>query len=216
MTDDDCGTGSSSISGIAFRTTAGNYPTKYDNGLFFADYTRRCIWFAPASSATAAPDFTSVEQFANLRRSGDTSGGAVWVGTTPAGDIIYADYDRNEIRAIHYYPALPPNAAFTATPMSGPTPLDVDFDASTSNDPNGDPISYAVGPRRRRPVRRRDRGSAERVYTTPGNVTVGLKVTAGGDTDTAFKTINVGTRADGDHHRGPPLPSRGRSATRSP
>ena len=40
VTDDDCGTGSSSISGIAFRTTAGNYPTKYDNGLFFADYTR--------------------------------------------------------------------------------------------------------------------------------------------------------------------------------
>ncbi len=193
MTDDDCGTGSSSISGIAFRTTAGNYPTKYDNGLFFADYTRRCIWFAPASSATANPDFTSIEQFANLRRSGDTSGGAVWVGTTPAGDIIYADYDRNEIRAIHYYQALPPNAAFTATPTSGPTPLDVDFDASASNDPNGDPITYQWDLDGDGQFDDATGVSAEQVYTSPGNVTVGLKVTAGGDTDTAFKTINVGT-----------------------
>ena len=49
----------------------------------------------------------TIEQFANLRRSGDTNGGAVWVGVTPAGDIIYADYDRNEVRQIRYVPGRP-------------------------------------------------------------------------------------------------------------
>jgi glucose/arabinose dehydrogenase len=191
VTNDDCGTGSSSISGIAFRTTAGNYPSKYDNGLFFADYTRRCIWFAPASSGTANPDFTSIEQFANLRRSGDTSGGAVYVGVTPAGDIIYADYDRQEIRAIHYNAALPPNAAFTATPTSGPAPLDVDFDASASNDPNGDPMTFAWDWNNDGVYD--DSGVTQsHTFTTLGNITVRLRVTAGGDTDTASRVINVG------------------------
>ena len=191
VTNDDCGTGSSSISGIAFRTTAGNYPSKYDNGLFFADYTRRCIWFAPASSGTANPDFTSIEQFANLRRSGDTSGGAVYVGVTPAGDVIYADYDRQEIRAIHYNAALPPNAAFTATPTSGPAPLDVDFDASASNDPNGDPMTFDWDWNNDGVYD--DSGVTQsHTFTTLGNVTVRLRVTAGGDTDTASRVINVG------------------------
>jgi len=198
VTDDDCGTGSSSISGIAFRTTAGNYPTKYDNGLFFSDYTRRCIWFAPASSATATPDFTSIEQFANLRRSGETSGGAVYVGATPAGDIIYADYDRNEIRAIRYYPALPPNASFTATPTSGPAPLTVDFDASASNDPNGDAMSFAWDFEGDGTYD--DTGvTASHTYNAVGDVTVRLKVTAGGDIDTTSRIINVGNT--------PPVPT---------
>ncbi len=40
-TGDGCGTGSSAIAGVTFRTTAGNYPSTYDNGLFFTDYTRK-------------------------------------------------------------------------------------------------------------------------------------------------------------------------------
>ena len=190
---DGCGTGSSSISGVAFRTTTGNYPTSYDNGIFFSDYTRRCIWFAPASSATATPDFDSIERFANLRRTGETSGGAVWVGTTPAGDIIYTDYDRNEVRAIRYYPALPPNASFTATPTAGPAPLDVDFDASASDDPNGDAMSFAWDFDNDGVYEPGDTGvSISHTFSTVGDVTVRLKVTAGGDIDTTSRIINVG------------------------
>ncbi len=37
---------------------------------------------------------------------------------------------------------LPPQARFTATPTSGTSPLSVNFDASTSTDPDGQIVSY--------------------------------------------------------------------------
>ncbi len=40
---DGCPTGSSSISGLAFYN-GGNYPASYSGALFFADYSRGCIW----------------------------------------------------------------------------------------------------------------------------------------------------------------------------
>ena len=45
-----CGTGSSSISGLAFYQN-GTYPSSYRNALFFSDYSRNCLWvmFADAS-----------------------------------------------------------------------------------------------------------------------------------------------------------------------
>ena len=39
----------SSISGLAFYT-GGSYPASYAGGLFFADYSRDCIWFMPAGA----------------------------------------------------------------------------------------------------------------------------------------------------------------------
>ena len=40
-----CPTGSSSAAGIAFGSTNGsNYPSEYHGALFFADYSRDCIW----------------------------------------------------------------------------------------------------------------------------------------------------------------------------
>ena len=123
------------------------------------DYTRRCIWELPAGS-NGLPDFSARRLFANLKRpSGEADGGSVFLATAPTGDLIYADYDRGEIRRIHYYGAnVPPVASFTATPSFGPSPLSVDFDASGSTDANGDTLTLRLGPRRRRPVRRRDRG----------------------------------------------------------
>src|SRR5205085_11692030 len=38
-----CPTGSSSISGLAFNQ-GGTYPAAYQGALFFADYSRKCIW----------------------------------------------------------------------------------------------------------------------------------------------------------------------------
>jgi hypothetical protein len=49
-----CGTGSSSITGLAFYGT-GAYPALYDGALFFADYSRSCIWAMPLG-ANGDPD----------------------------------------------------------------------------------------------------------------------------------------------------------------
>ena len=41
-----CPTGSSSVAGLEFEfaATQNPYPTEYDDALFFADYSRDCIW----------------------------------------------------------------------------------------------------------------------------------------------------------------------------
>ena len=43
-----CPTGSSSIAGLQFEFTGATaYPPEYDNALYFADYSRDCIWVMP-------------------------------------------------------------------------------------------------------------------------------------------------------------------------
>ena len=56
-----CPTGSSSISGIAFYG-GGTYPATYANALFFADYSRDCIWVMRANAA-GVPDSTQISTF---------------------------------------------------------------------------------------------------------------------------------------------------------
>ena len=57
----------------------------------------------------------------------------------PSGDLVYADYDRGEIRMIHYFRAnVPPVPSFTATPSFGPAPP-TSFDAGGSTDADHDP-----------------------------------------------------------------------------
>ena len=64
--------------------------------------------------------------------------------TSPAGDLIYVDYDRQEIRRIRWYgPNQPPEARFNATPTFGPLPLTINFDASETTDPNDEKLTYA-------------------------------------------------------------------------
>ena len=47
---DACPTGSSSVSGIDFYQ-GGPYPASYDGALFFADYSRDCIWAMKADAS---------------------------------------------------------------------------------------------------------------------------------------------------------------------
>jgi len=53
---DPCPPGSSSITGLAFYP-GGSYPPEYDGALFFADYSRNCIWvmFNPTASGSPPP-----------------------------------------------------------------------------------------------------------------------------------------------------------------
>jgi len=193
---DGCGVGSSAIAGMAFLPASSGYPASYDNGLFFTDYTRNCIWFMPAGS-NGLPDVANRKLFANLARPApDTDGGAVFLTTTPTGDLLYADYDLGEIRRIHYYGAtVPPDASFTATAASSDY-LTFDFDASGSSDSNGLGLSYrwdfdgdgvydtAPSPS----------PSVSHAYAGPGtNVDVGLQVTnTASVVGTTTRTVSVG------------------------
>jgi PKD repeat protein len=59
-----CPTGSSSISGLAFYN-GGSYPATYNGALFFADYSRDCIWamFNVPSSPGSATDLVAAYGF---------------------------------------------------------------------------------------------------------------------------------------------------------
>jgi glucose/arabinose dehydrogenase/PKD repeat protein len=65
---ENCSVGSSSITGLAFYN-GGNYPPEYDGALFFADFSRNCIWtiFNPTGEgSTTTPvstmNFVSTDQ----------------------------------------------------------------------------------------------------------------------------------------------------------
>ncbi len=95
------------------------------------------------------------------------------------GDIDYAYYDGNT----------PPNAVLTATPLSGQAPLQVQFDGTTSYDPDGSIVTYtwnfgdggtADGP------------TATHSYSQAGTYTGSLRVTDNqGASDSAAFTIQV-------------------------
>jgi uncharacterized repeat protein (TIGR01451 family) len=131
-----CSTGSSSVTGLAFYT-AGSYPAAYQGALFFTDWSRHCIW-AMLPGANGAPDPSQIVTF----DSGMT-GGAVHLERGPGGDIFYVDLDNGRVQRISYFATnQPPVAVASATPNSGASPLFVQFDASGSIDPDGDPLVY--------------------------------------------------------------------------
>ncbi|MEU4216806.1 discoidin domain-containing protein [Actinoplanes sp. NPDC026623] len=126
-----CPTGGSSVSGVAFYPTAGgDYPAAYQGALFFADYTRDCIWAmrpaTPGGVPVAADRVTFAAAAAN----------PVDLAIGPGGDLYYVDA-AGTVRRIRYYAGnQPPNAVLVASPTSGPGPLTVSFDAGSSSDPD--------------------------------------------------------------------------------
>ncbi len=191
---DGCGTGSSSVTGVAFNA-ASVYPPEYDNALFFADSSRRCVWTMFAGGS-GLPDPSQRAAFVTK-----SSGRVVDIQMGPDGFLYYVDFDGGNIYRIAYYPAnVPPQAQLTAAPTSGPVPLFVQFDASASVDSeDGTALSYAwdldndgqfddgTGP------------LASTTFTTPGNHVVRVQVTDSADaTDIASVTIT------GDNS--PPVP----------
>jgi glucose/arabinose dehydrogenase len=92
---ESCPTGSSSISGLSFAFSGASspYPSDYDNALFFADYSRDCIWVMKKDpNGVPAPGLvqTFVAGAAN----------PVDVERGPAGEIYYVDFDGGTIRRI--------------------------------------------------------------------------------------------------------------------
>jgi PKD repeat protein len=136
---DGCPTANgSSISGLAFYN-GGSYPATYNGGLFFSDYTRKCIWFMPAL-ANGRPNTAQISAVIA------PAAGPVYLTIGPGGDLIYVDYDGGTIHRLTYAGGggnQPPVAAPTATPTSGAAPLAVQFSGTGSTDPEHGALTYA-------------------------------------------------------------------------
>jgi glucose/arabinose dehydrogenase len=166
-----CPTGSSSISGMAFETTS-NYPAAYDDALFFADYSRDCIW-AMRKGTNGLPDPAQRETFAAA------AANPVDLKIGPGGDLFYVDL-AGTIRRISFAGAnTPPTANIQASPTSGPAPLTVSFDGRSSSDPDpGDGIAaYSWDLNGDGTYGDATTAMASRTYTDPGTYTARLIVT---------------------------------------
>ncbi|HEX6232807.1 MAG TPA: ricin-type beta-trefoil lectin domain protein [Jiangellaceae bacterium] len=183
-----CGTGSSSISGLAFYP-GGNYPSGYRGALFFADYSRKCVW-AMRPGAGGLPDQANIVTFA-------TGYGVTGLRAGPGGDIFAVDYDNGRIvRYVYSATNNPPTAQIKAEPTSGLAPLTVAFDARSSHDADGDPLTYAWDLDGDGQYDDSTSPTVQHTYTTNGRVVVGLQVTdSKGARATATATISVGNTA---------------------
>lgn len=133
---DSCATGSSSVTGLAFLPS-GRWPAQFSNALFFADYTRNCIWYMPAG-AGGLPDPAQRALF--------VAAAATPIDLTagPGGELYYVDFLGGTLRRLrHLGSNQAPTAVATATPASGPAPLVVELDASGSTDPDAELLTYA-------------------------------------------------------------------------
>ena len=186
-----CPTGSSSAAGIAFEPANGGYPSEYHGALFFADYSRDCIW-AMLPGSDSVPDPTQIRTFA--------AGAAnpVHLQIAPGGDLFYVDFDGGTIRRVSFTPAnQSPTAVATATPTAGPAPLAVQFDGSGSSDPDaGDTLSYAWDLDGDGQYDDSTVVAPSHTFTSQGVYTASLRVTdSHGAASTAAVTISVGNTA---------------------
>ena len=121
VANETCPNGSSSISGMAFYGGT-SYPSQYNGALFFADYSRNCIWVV-FKDANGVPSMSTRTKFA------DPASGPVDLQVGPNGDLFYVDFNGGTVRRITYGSAPPP----PPPPPSGSTYLsDLDWTSMTN------------------------------------------------------------------------------------
>jgi uncharacterized repeat protein (TIGR01451 family) len=186
---ESCPTGSSSVAGIAFYQ-GGPYPAAYDGALFFADYSRDCIW-AMRAGANGLPNKNDIVTFAASAEN------PVALEIGPGGDLFYPDFDGGAIRRVRYFAGnQPPTAVATASPASGLAPLNVSFDGRGSSDPENGPLSYAWDLDGDGALDDSTSATPSRTYTSTGNVAVRLRVTdPSGLWDEDVVVVSVGNTA---------------------
>jgi glucose/arabinose dehydrogenase len=190
---DPCETSAgSSISGLAFYP-GGTYPAAYDGGLFFADFSRNCVWVMTTPSPGAGdPVVGSRTVFLSAAVDAQQIGNPrpVDLQVGPGGDLFIVDHIDGSIRRIRYNVGdNPPTARIQASPTNGPVPLTVQFDGSGSTDPDrGATLFYAWDLDGDGQYNDAYLPQASYQYTSSGDVTVRLRVT---DDDNASSTTSM-------------------------
>ena len=179
-----CLTASSAISGVHFYT-GDQFPAAYQGGLFFADYARQCIWFAP-KGANGLPDMSQLKTFAS------SADGPAWLTEGPDGTLWYTDVFGGSVHRIAAFNQSPV-ARITASPSGTEPPLTVHFDGTGSFDPEDEAITYAWDLDGDGEFDDSTAAKPSWEYTRRGLVNVRLKVTdAGGRTGLVSETVTVG------------------------
>ena len=113
-----------------------NFPAAYDGALFFADYTQGWIKVLPAG-ANGLPDPAAESTFV------PDSTAAVDLQVGPNGELFYVDIYAGTVHMIEYFTQNGAPAARMSTDVTaGPLPLTVQFDGSTSSDPERQVLTY--------------------------------------------------------------------------
>lgn len=132
--------GCNAITGGAF-VPSGIWPSTFDGAYLFSDYVCGRIW-------TLQPDSTGQQQASVFVDKLETNSAVdLLFGPTASGKqaLYYTTLNGGgQIHRITYTGGAnrSPNAMLTADQVAGGTPLVVTFDASGSNDPDGDSLTY--------------------------------------------------------------------------
>lgn len=127
------------------------FPSSYQGSYFFADYTQnwiRRLTFDGSGNVTGVFNFEPADGTVD-----GPYGDIVYLTEGPDGALYYVDlgysdvggtFGVSKIRRIRYVQSnQPPGAVASASPTSGPTPLDVSFSSAGSSDPEGQPLTYS-------------------------------------------------------------------------
>lgn len=135
--------------GFVYHGTA--FPAAYQGAYFYADYAQNWI---RGLTLDAAGTVTGTFNFEPADGAVDGPyGDIVYLAEGPDGALYYADlgysdesgeFGVSKIRRIKYVRSnQAPVVHATATPASGPTPLQVSFSSAGSSDPEGLPLTYS-------------------------------------------------------------------------
>lgn len=184
-----CSRGSSSITGLAFYT-GDSYPAEYKDALFFADYSRNCIW-ALFKGADGLPSPVLRTTFI------EGAAAPVDLQVGPGGDLFYVDLTGGTIRRIEAVSQnQPPTVVLVADREVGPVPLIVQFDATASTDGDGDELSFTWDLDGDGEFDDADGSRAQYTYTAAVDVTVRVRVTDSRGAETiAERRISAGNTA---------------------
>ncbi len=189
---DACPGPSSSISGIAF-SAGDTWPAGYGGALFFADYSRGCIWTLPPGPG-GLPDPAGVATFASQVP------GPVMLERGPDGHLFYVEiggFEPNDgtIHRIRWTgsPNHIPDAVATADVTTGNSPLLVHFDGSASSDADaGGELDFAWDLDGDGALDDATTAAPTFTYTAPGSYLVRLRVTdPSGASDVASLTVSA-------------------------